>query len=356
MRMNKILLGLLVGGAFSLASCSDDDFTEVHSSLTVTSAETSFAAAGETKVIQVSGPLASVYSNASWLTATQEGQQVTVTADINGDMQSRNALVVLKASATDSTIVNISQFGARYESELPKEMFVLSHATTEAKYRLYCDVPVVIEVSDSWIHAEKDGDSLTVSFDANPGKEARSGHINMSLVNGADYSISVQQFNILGNYELSGRDMSSGASVTLHGSLKSGETGMDIVFAPVEYPDLVLPFTFDISTSKVMVNAGRYCGMSGRYYVYTTIVNGDKSLQTLVPTASMSGALTLEGGLYSVSLEDNGSCWTDSKAEIIRMMTFMRQNPTTTNISGPGVIGIRNPLLKQVAASSAKPF
>lgn len=98
-------------GSLILASCDDDDKVE-ETGMKVLSAETSFDANGGEHEISVNKDIVKAYAVDEWLAVDAKGNTVALTVGQNTSNESRHTTVVLKASETDSTIVNISQLGS----------------------------------------------------------------------------------------------------------------------------------------------------------------------------------------------------------------------------------------------------
>ncbi len=349
MRIKNIMLGLLVGSAFGLVGCSDDDFSEFQSALTVTSAETSIEAAGGTKQIHVEGPLASVYTSASWLTVAQNGSVVNVTADVNPDVQSRNAIVVMKASESDSTIVNISQSGARVEFNLPEKMTVLAHGKSEATFDILHNIPVYTTPSDSWISAVVTEDAVTVYTEPNTTGGNREGYIDIET-GMISKRIAIVQYDICGQYDVTATDFSSRPKpVSMTGKLIGGATGNDLLFIPEQYSgQLQIPMTFDASTNSIKVSAASYCGPYNNLYVYTVIVAGNT--QSYEPESTISGLLeSTDNGQFAFTL--NAGEWNGTAVTGFRLRSFTEQNPVSGNVVREVLENFKTPTFVRVAAN-----
>lgn len=348
MKIKNIMLGLLACGAFGFVSCSDDDFTEFQSALNVTSAETTIEAAGGTKHISVEGPLASVYTSASWLSVSAEGQTVSVTACVNSDVQSRNAIVVMKASANDSTIVNISQMGARVEVSVPEQITVLAHGDADATFPILHNIPLTTTASDSWISADITDDAITIHTAANAGGGNRTGYIDIET-GSASWRINVAQYDICGSYELTGTDFASRpADVKLTGKIIGGANGNEVLFSLDKYNgELQIPLTFDASTQSMSINAASYCGMNSNLWVYTVLIYGTS--QGFDPEISLSGALNI-GDNDEVTFGLTDGEWNDKPVIGFRLRTFTEDNPVSNKVRGT-LENVKTPLFTRISAN-----
>lgn len=318
MNMKNIMLGMLaVCGVFT--ACGDDDFEEVKSALTVTSAVTSVDAAGGETAIHVDGPVASVYANKSWIAPSYANGVVSLKVSENGDMQSRSGIVVIKASAEDSTIVNISQLGMRYDaSEVPAKLSVFGHAEATAKVKYICNVSTKFTCSE-WIHGVAEGDSLVFTFDTNDGAIERTGTIDF-VSGGMSSHIDVTQYNLAGNGTVSGTDR-QGNAISLAGAFVAGEDGSQLLFKPTQYENVSIPFTMNATTGELTVNAGSRCGTNGSLNIFVIICDlANRPPTSYDPAVSMSGAVAVNGNAFTVSLGDNGS-WAAHHPTMLRLGT-----------------------------------
>ena len=164
-------------GSLILASCDDDDKVE-ETALKVLSAETSFDANGGEHEVTVSKDIMKAYSAAEWLSVDTKGNTVALTAGQNTSNESRHTTLVLKASETDSTIVNVSQLGSVCVLDGANSgIAAFSDAATSFSYYMKHDLPVEVSSSDSWITVNATKDSLKVDL-----AENTSGHLRRGWV------------------------------------------------------------------------------------------------------------------------------------------------------------------------------
>lgn len=205
--MKKIIniLAVTVLGGLILTSCDNDDTTNniATHGLEVTSAKTSFAAAGGTNSIMVAAKPIAAYTNDSWATVAIDGNTVNVTATQNNDIQTRHASVVIKSSDADSAVVNIDQDGMVFE--IANSSVKLQDAAMTQKVYVSHNLPVTVSTKVDWLSAAITDDSLAITATENASGQPRQGWVYYTSGNTTD-SIFVMQFtpekDILGDYNM----------------------------------------------------------------------------------------------------------------------------------------------------------
>lgn len=349
MRIKDIFLGILACGAFVFASCSDDDFTESQSALNVVSAESSFAAAGGEKYINVAGPIVSAYSKHSWLTVSLTGSTITMNASVNGDSQSRNTIVVMKASETDSIVVNVSQLGARYEFTAPERLCVLSHGVSEVKLPILHTIPANPVPSASWIKVRETEDYLIFTFDAAQPGETRTAYVDIDAKIQRD-RIEIVQYDIRGSFTLAGKTL-RGADIALNGKLKAGENGSKLVFAPADYEGVEVPVEFVADKNALRFYGGQYCGTNAGYYIYTVLADTKSNKVSYDSSYFMDGLLSSTSAENSCTIEDAGS-WEGRVINMFRLGKSTTENAANVRAT---LVDIVDPKLYSTV-SAAKPI
>ncbi|MBR1402252.1 MAG: BACON domain-containing protein [Prevotella sp.] len=208
--MKKIYsLFVIAAGCLIMASCGDDnDYEPKTSSVSVVSAETELAAAGESKTIVVNGTglSASFPSSATWISASVSGNNITVTAEPNLNNETRHALLTVRASNGDETSVSFSQFGAIFSIDAPPEIHLTDDSQTielDAKFNL----PLTVSTSDDWLSVRVDeaNSKVILTASANNTGNMRFGDVDYSIGN-VQGSFSVEQWDfakdVLGQYYL----------------------------------------------------------------------------------------------------------------------------------------------------------
>ncbi len=202
-------LFVIAAGCLMFASCSDDnDYEPKVNSVTVVSAETELAAAGDSKTIVVNGTglTASFPSDVTWVTASVSGNNITVTAEPNLGNETRHALLTVRAANGDQTQVSFSQYGAIFALDAPTTIHLDDSGAPvaiDAKFNL----PLTVTSSVDWIKVTVDEANSKVIITPTPNTTGiiRFGEINYEIGN-VKGSISVEQWeyenDILGYYYL----------------------------------------------------------------------------------------------------------------------------------------------------------
>ncbi len=179
--MKKLYGYLLIAAGFlTIVSCDkDSDYEAPVSSINVVSAETYLSAAGETKSIVLDNTPASVYAQDAWLTVTNEGNKVNLTAEANTSIQSRNTEVVVKSTAGDSIMVTVSQGGSVFELKDKSDLFSLDTEVTKT-YPITSNLPVTYTSTADWITVTSTANSFTVSATANTTGKPRVGYVKVT--------------------------------------------------------------------------------------------------------------------------------------------------------------------------------
>ena len=146
--------------------------TSSSSTLSVSKSNLSFSSYGGTETINVSGPSWSISVNpASWGHLTRSGNTLTLKVDANSSSSSRTDYFNLK-SGSQEIKVNVSQSGSSYSSSpylnvTKKEMFFASEGGQESITISTNNTWKISTNTNSWGHLKQEGNTLTLSVDAN---------------------------------------------------------------------------------------------------------------------------------------------------------------------------------------------
>lgn len=203
--MKKLYGYLLIAAGFlTIVSCDkDSDYEAPVSSINVVSAETYLSAAGETKSIVLDNTPASVYAQDAWLTVTNEGNKVNLTAEANTSIQSRNTEVVVKSTAGDSIMVTVSQGGSVFKLKDKSDLFSPDTEVTKT-YSVMSNLPITCTPTADWITVTSTANSFTVSATANTSGKPRVGYVKVASGSFVD-SIKVLQVkasDLIADYQL----------------------------------------------------------------------------------------------------------------------------------------------------------
>lgn len=211
-------------GALSLlllaSSCSkQSDAPELpKADLRILEAKTFLPVTGGSYTLRTDNAPAQAYALDSWLKVSAQGSTLSLEAEANTSIQSRNTLLVLKDAKGDSLTVNFMQEGVIFG--LPKEQAMIGGDQAIARViRLAANVPVTYSASADWITVQTSEKELRVSVPANASGAPRTGWViarSGSLID----SLQVTQASlndIIGTYqqtalELDGQKMVSRTS------------------------------------------------------------------------------------------------------------------------------------------------
>lgn len=176
--MKKITLSYVIAiAALFLSSCNDGEgeINPNSNGIQVVSAETDLKAAGDAQTITVNKDISKAYSNDSWLSVTTEGKTVSFAAGANKSRESRNTTIVIKASETDSTVVNVSQQGLVFSYS--DGNIVASNKGGEYAKGVVNNEGFQIFSTPEWVTPTIDGDSIRMNVAENNTDNVRKGII-----------------------------------------------------------------------------------------------------------------------------------------------------------------------------------
>lgn len=174
--MKKItLLYTIAIAALFLSSCNDGEgeITPNSNGIQVVSAETDLKAAGDAQTITVNKDISKAYSNDNWLSVTTEGKTVSFAAGANKSRESRNTTIVIKASDTDSTVINVSQQGLVFSYS--DGNIVASNKGGEYAKGVVNNEGFQIFSAPDWVTPTIDGDSIRMNVAENNTDDVRKG-------------------------------------------------------------------------------------------------------------------------------------------------------------------------------------
>ena len=213
--MKKITILSAIALVFAcLSSCSDGEgeISPNSNGIQVISAETDLKAAGDAQTITVNKDIAKAYANANWLSVNTEGKTVSFAAGANTSRQSRNTTIVIKASDTDSTVVNVSQQGLVF-SYSDGNVVVSNEGGKCAKGVVNNEGFQIFSASD-WITPTIDGDSIRMTVAENNTDDIRKGYVTfgtdqfketIEVMQGSFEENFVEQDYVLMGYNRSGQ-------------------------------------------------------------------------------------------------------------------------------------------------------
>lgn len=185
--MKKILsLFVFALGCLTLASCSDDDFTEKVNSVTYSTESSTIPSVGGSVVFTVTGEGLTATSAADWLSVSLSGQTITATAGANPTRESRATHITVKASNGDTQLLSVVQAGVVVGIESYEINVTDAAATVALEYK--ADDAVSVRSLSEWITASVDAATNTVNINIAPNgeREARIGMVEFSSVSVVD--------------------------------------------------------------------------------------------------------------------------------------------------------------------------
>lgn len=261
MKLSRLYLLFIAMGSLFLASCDDDDNNSVaDNGIKVLTAQTSFDANGGTYDITVNKDIVKAYAADEWLSVSPQGASVSIAAGVNESMQSRHTTLVIKASESDSTIVNVSQYGSVFSLEGLNKSIATSNSAASFTYSMKHALPVTVSASDDWIVPTVGDDNLKVELSANTTGHMRRGWLAYACGSIKD-TVDVVQYdfkqNLAGDYYLAFINDEDGKLYAMQAELAQVGSSYQLTF-PTE--GLTLPVAFDPSTCKLTITTGTYMG------------------------------------------------------------------------------------------------
>lgn len=344
MRLSRIYyLAFIIMGSLTLASCDDDDKV-ADTGLTVLSAETSFDANGGEHEISVNKDVAKAYAVDSWLTVDARGSIVSLSTGQNVSNESRHTTVVIKASSTDSTIVNVSQLGSVCVVDgTSAGIATTSDASAAFAYYMKHDLPVEVSSSDDWITANVTKDSLRVSLAENKSGHLRRGWLAYACGNVKD-TISVVQYefskDIVGDYYFYGYNYNTQKSVAYDATLEGTPDACVLKFPKW---GLTLPVEFDKNKLSLSIKNIQYMGTYDTYvssadktpvtrYVWCQMWDQESGVRTFKKEAGLIGYFDYydDYGVTDLQFEDDGM-WGTGTVTTIRFQFFTSAETAQTS-------------------------
>jgi hypothetical protein len=224
----------------------------------------------------------SATTDASWLSLTVNGNQVTAVADANTTLDGRSAKITLQAGGAEA-FVTATQKGSVYGITLTDELLQIADtANSQTAIPIVHSGAVNVESLVDWLSArfDEESSSIVVVGQANPQKEARTGYVAYATGNIKDTLTITQKGNfdfakgVLGDYMFVYRYIDEEAQDFAWNYFDATLTadGLTILY-PVSETD-VLPFTvpvkIDADKQEVKFGPnGSFLGMYGTsYYIF----------------------------------------------------------------------------------------
>lgn len=342
-----------------LVACSDDE--NVEESFSIVEATTTFSCAGGTNTLTASNNIVEAYASDDWLSLEADGATLSMTAESNPSNESRHTILVVKASALDSTIVSISQLGMVFIIET-EDINLSNDGEARRAFAYKGDLELTTTTSASWLSTTVTADSLIINIAENNSGHMRGGKVYYACGN-VTGEISVSQYemekDIPGNYYFYGQNpYDTSETITFEAQLSGDESGMTLYFP--EY-DLSLAATYDASDNSLNITSGRYMG-SVSYavseddptvktrYVWSVVWDTDNGYLTWVTSAGLKGTFEYSeevDGNYLAFEDDGGWQYYQANCFVFRFFTSKKTCTSSTMVQTgyTGLASLLNPCL-----------
>ena len=277
----------LTACCMAFIACGDDNNVgsayQHTSTVKVVKSDLIFSAAAGTGTVEFNAPTAATATvNATWATATVDGNKVSVTVNKNPDLEGRSALLTIK-SGTDSTEVAIQQRGMVFKYGSDKKQFIYNDQASTIT------IPIHNEGSDlkitglSWAEASISDAEISVKLAINDTGHVRMGYIYYTAGPYADSLLVIQgeRKDIVNQtYALAGYDMTKVKATTktldevfsTELATIAEDNGELVLYFPNR--NWILPLNFDDSTLSFNVKAGVHMGMLyNAFHIFSAVVD-----------------------------------------------------------------------------------
>lgn len=278
----------------TMSSCGDDSQTSpiAMSTINVISSKTSLGAlAEEGNVVLDCTPVVAYTNRPDWLTVSTNGNTVNFSAAQNSSIESRNAKLVIKKSANDSILLNVSQQGLVFVIK-GENLVLTSDDACSTRYDMNSTIEPTVLSCPEWVKATVNGNSLKLDVTENESGSLRSGYVKVGYADFAD-SILVTQYeyakDVEGNYTFSYYDDDEEEDVNLPATLKGNYLTMKVAGYT-----LSVPVTFDADNYSLHIQSGQFLGNVGSNYAYMLFLdkNGRTGEQSYVASYNLTGLVT----------------------------------------------------------------
>lgn len=350
--MNKILTIIFaITAMMCVTSCSDDDNyyagTDTIAIISNTASDMPSIASSAKVVVEGSGNI-SVTSSSEWCIPTVEGNVIDVSVMENPSLESRCAVLTVKAGNGERK-VSVLQRGMAFALSAPEYNNV--YLGSELVFPMEHSGTVIATSEVPWMSAKVEENVLRVKIEDNVSGSDREGTI---IVTAGKYNREIKFYqyelsNVFGEYTLSGKNAGGTSYVSYNGTLSVGDNDASLVFVTViKGVEYSIPFAFE-ATGEITFSAGVSCGMSGRNYLYTAVgsaeANNGRGAQ-FKTYGSMSGKLAKSGsGGMECILADNGSV-AGHDIDLMRVNRYSVES-ITESTTGTNVLTVREPVLRK---------
>lgn len=202
---------LVAGCTFGFISCSDDDDYKptAMSTINVLTAETSLLSRPDTGWVVTDCSVIKAYvddaADRSWIDVDVKNDSVKFYVKQNESTESRNTMLIIKKSDTDSLKINITQRGMIFIVNQKVDIVQYNDEAKSYYYNIKTDYVGKVLSTPSWIEAQFNESRLNINVKENAEGHIREGYVKYVSGNYTD-SVKVTQYDftkdILGEYEL----------------------------------------------------------------------------------------------------------------------------------------------------------
>jgi len=252
------LVSCAIGAVLVLTGCGKDELTGYvpqAETISILHNDLTFSAQGATATVSVSADApVTATTDANWCSASVSGTTVSVTVEPNTAFEGRTALLTIASGAATRTLP-VQQRGMVLGS-LPVSSHYSPNSGDSFTYTIAHDLPMTIEASQPWIHADIDGEQLSVAIDKNELGHIRRGYVVCQSAGYTD-TLAIAQYDIdndiVGSYYMMGYFGGSGgiASATRFDIVRQGDDLFMNWTNNDNWKDTLLPVSLDKGTATL---------------------------------------------------------------------------------------------------------
>lgn len=167
----------------ALTACQDDSGEIIPQGIQIIKSEVSFTEKGGNGFVEVDKDIHSAYATSSWVNVSTSARTINLSVDANTESrESRNARLIIKASANDSIVVGISQSGITFgffNANFDKIPY------KGATYRMEGESSLDITVKEcpDWIHFNRDEKGFDIVVDPTTTSNDRKATVKLASSN-----------------------------------------------------------------------------------------------------------------------------------------------------------------------------
>lgn len=336
-------IGLFIALICLTTACQNDDAVAEQPAVAVdvTDGGTTLAAeGGNSTLVVTNSEEVTASAEDSWLKVAVDKGKVTVSADKNNSLQTRNTLVHIEAPGLKACDINIIQMGAiLYLKDAPSAVIVNDDEHIK-DYDLVGNIPVQVSSGVDWAKVSVENNKFSIHFNKNDEGRIREGYVyyqnglkkDSLLIRQGEYK------DIEGYYYLVGLDPLTGeqqVTVAAVGSTDNYSAALTILLeAGDKQISRTTPVTFDEENLSLRLDNMSYLGTVefNDTTRHLACVMGNYSSGSSVDNAISADFVFKcnQNGKTTASLTDNGS-WSSNTVNMLSVMQFLELPMTTDN-------------------------